>query len=129
MPPFPDASEANGILLSVGDWIVALGVIPAVAFVIDYGFLRPMQGRWPKSKKPRITPWWQSGIGTMFFTMGLAFFAVSMVVILSLFLGIGYPGREVVRIIGYTISTGSVFWMYIVYSFEKHNAESTLIKD
>jgi hypothetical protein len=112
-PPFPN-NTGNPVLTGVGDWLQAVGSLPSLYFVLSYGVVRPLRRKYE--------PWWKDRVGTMIFMLGLALFAISVVVTLSLFLGIGYPGREIVRIAGYAIFAVASFYLVFVYELEANRS-------
>jgi hypothetical protein len=113
LPPFPH-NTGDPVLTGIGDWLQAVGALPSLYFVLSYGLVRPLRRKY--------VPWWKDRVGTMIFMLGLALFAISVVVTLSLFLGVGYPGREIVRIVGYTLFASSSFYLVLVYELEANHA-------
>lgn len=116
-------NESRTLLLVIGDFIVAAGIIPSTAFLLDYGILR-----WARRRKnhPTFEPWWTSGMGVLIFLLALGLFAVQAIVIATLFLGQDYWGRDIFRIIGYLVSTSSAYALLVVYAFEGRS-ESTVL--
>lgn len=102
--------DARESALLFGDMILLLGIFPALFFLFDYGLRRPFLG---------FVPWWKSSIGWMFMVMALGFVATDTAVLMSIFLGPEYPGREVVRIIAFGFSTLASFVLTVVYLREK----------
>lgn len=75
-------------LLAAGDIVFGAALVPAVLFLIVYTV---------------TAPWWRSAIGRMFVIAQAAIVLVSIVVLLSLVLGTTYPGRDIVRLAGYSL--------------------------
>lgn len=98
------------ILLLIGDWIQAAGIIPAFILLVDYGILAPRRRNFEKT-----------GIRLMILGLALGFLVSQLVVFFSLLLGPDYWGREFFRILGYLIGSGSVWFMLLVYSVESRS--------
>lgn len=101
-------------LLALGDWILAVGVIPTLIFVFEYGIFRWVR----RHTEGKFVPWWRSSIGVMIFLLALGLLCVEANVVASLFLGAEYPGRELFRLVGYSISTVSAMTLLVVYARE-----------
>lgn len=112
-PPFPK-NTGDPVLTGIGDWLQAVGALPSLYFVLSYGLVRPLRRKY--------VPWWKDRVGTLIFMLGLALFAISVVVTLSLFLGIGYPGREIVRIVGYGMFAIATIDLVFIYELEANKA-------
>lgn len=114
-------------LLTVGDWILVLGLIPLLVFVVDYGILRPLRG---------YRPWWKSVGGFALMLVGVGLASSDIVVLVHIHLGPEYVGREFVRIIGYAISTAGSFALVGMYlwsmgppGLSKRSRTVTILKD
>lgn len=112
------------ILLQAGDYILAFGALPTLAFVLDYGLFR-----WIRRRKggKRYVPWWRSGVGATIFLLAFGSFLIQAIVLASLFLGPDYPYREWFRIIGYTVSSVSHCVLFAVYAIEGRRADSVMV--
>lgn len=94
----------NDQLLAIGDWTLVAGLLPATLFLVIYGGFHP---------------WYRSLVGWLFVLLGLAIVSVDVVVLLSLFLGTEYPGRWIVRVIGYAIHSSSGWALLAIYLVER----------
>lgn len=74
-------------VLAVGDVVLGLALAPALLFLVVY---------------MTTAKWWKTPIGRMFVIAQGAIVLVSLVVLASLVLGADYPGRDWVRLIGYS---------------------------
>jgi HAMP domain-containing protein len=95
-------------LLDIGDWILAAGFLPAAYFALGYGF---------------SAPWRRSLLGVMFVLVGSALALTDAVVLASLFFGADYPGRWLVRILGYSVATVASYVLAISWVIERRSAE------
>jgi hypothetical protein len=93
-------------LLDLGDWILLSSAPALVLFVGFYYFGSP----WKKLLVGR---------SLMYFAMSLL--AIIFIVILSLFLGTGYPGREWIRIIGYGLVSVTTWRLFITLRYIQKN--------
>jgi hypothetical protein len=118
----------DDILSGISRFLVLLSLIPSGYFVIDYAIVRPLLRGTDEYgiRRPKFVPWWKSGIGVMFVMLGLSFFLTNVIITLSLWLGLDYPGREIVRVSGYSLCTASAVVMAVVYGLEGRNRESVL---
>lgn len=82
------------MLTTLTNLIVVSAVLPLALFVYFYG---------------RYSPWRLTNIGRTMMYKNLAFIAVILLVIASLFLG-DYPGRDIIRFVVYT-GVVVTFWM------------------
>lgn len=90
------------IVLAAGDIMLGVALVPAFLFLIVY---------------MTTAKWWRTPIGRMFVIAQGAIVLVSLVVLASLIFGTTYPGRDWVRLIGYTAHAvgQTVFvWTYLV---------------
>lgn len=76
----------NETLLTIGDWLL-LSSMPALALFVGFYFF--------------ASPWKKLLVGRSLMYFAASLFLISGIVLLSLFLGPDYPGRELVRIAGY----------------------------
>lgn len=95
------------IILAVGDWIQAAGIIPSLVLLVDYGIFAP--------RRRNFEP---TGIRYMILGLALGFLVTHLVVFFSLLLGPDYWGREWFRLAGYLIGSSSVWFMLYVYALE-----------
>lgn len=96
----------NDAALFVGDALLAIGIIPALYFLIDYGVRRPLAG---------FVPWWRSSVGWMMVLIVFGVLATDLLVLASVVFGDGYLGREIMRIVSYGLSALAGFVLVGVY--------------
>ncbi|MCU1617803.1 MAG: hypothetical protein JWO98_5343 [Frankiales bacterium] len=100
-------------LLSVGDFIFAVTVFPTIVFLLVYSV---------------TAKWWRDPIGRMFVIAQSGIFVVSIVVLLSLVLGQDYPGRDWVRIVGYSLHLVGQVLFVTTYLRERRDPTGRLPK-
>lgn len=98
-------------LLVIGDWILAAGFLPAAAFALGYGL---------------TSPWRRSLLGVMFVLVGAALALTDAVVLASLIFGTDYPGRWLVRIIGYSVATAASYVLVVSWLIERRSPEPVI---
>lgn len=113
------------IILTIGDFTVLSYLIPLGLFVGLYGFR---------------SPWFQTELGVALMFQKIGFIGIILVIVLSVFLGAAYPGREWVRLVVYAI-VGAALWLDVVnlrryqrkypfnYRDAKHKSIATLIRE
>lgn len=101
-------------VLILGDYAQAFGTLPMLIFTVHYGIIRPL--------RRKVAPWWRSGAGVMLFLMSSSFLMVQLIVFASLLLGPDFWGREVFRIIGYTLAGFSMWFLLGYYIFANWKA-------
>lgn len=106
-----DALFRQGPAIAFGTVIYLVGILFGLAFTVMYGV---------------TAPWWRSAIGRMFMVIGTAIVMAGVVVLLSLILGGDYPGRELVRVLGYGIFTLAMGFLFFTYLHERRKPSSPL---
>lgn len=128
-------NATSDLLLAIGDFMQYATLLPSIYIVYDYGFRRTFVRVKPTGtyenvswydRPRRYVPFWYTGLGLVFFLMAFSFMLVSIVVFMSLFLGATYPGREIVRIVGYGTGLISMIFMAITYALERETVYSVI---
>lgn len=99
------------ILNNIANAILYVGVLCALIFTLHYGF-----------SPPRLAL--RSGIGRMFLGLGISFVAIGLVVSATLIFGMEYPGRGLVRVVGYSVTTSAVASLLVTYLVERRSPVS-----
>ena len=103
--------DALTLALDVGTNIYIVGLVVGLTFTIIYGV---------------SAPWWRTAIGRMFMAVSSGIVVAGVVVLLSIFLGVDYPGRPVVRIVGYAVFAVSMLTLLFTYLHERNLSTSHL---
>lgn len=98
-------------LVNLGTEIYAVGVFAGAVFLVAYSVL---------------ARWWKTPIGLLFELIGIATVATGIVVLASLVLGTDYPGREIVRIVGYLLFTDATVGILITYLIERRHPKPVI---
>jgi hypothetical protein len=101
-------------LLQIGDLIFSSSFVPSIIFLVYY--------IWPKSG----AQWWKTPVGRMFVISQFSLILVSVAVIMSLTFGQDYPGRDVLRIVAYSLHACAQWIVLIVYYRVRHEHDSGL---
>lgn len=103
----------NDLLLSFGDLLLGLALIPSISFLVVY---------------LATAKWYRDPIGRMYVLGQGGIVLVSVVVLLSLWFGQDYPGRDWVRIFGYGVHLIGQVTFVLTYLRERRDPESRLPK-
>lgn len=108
-----DVVNNNDTLLGFGNLLLGLAIIPSIAFLIVY---------------MSTAKWWKAAIGRMYVLGQAGIVVVSLVVLLSLWFGADYPGRDWIRILGYGLHLIGQIVFFTTYLKERRDPESRLPK-
>lgn len=103
--------DGDTILLAIGNALLIIGIATITMFGLLYSF---------------SAPWWRTLIGWMFVAVSFAVTTFGITVLLGTFLGPEYPGRGVVRIIGYGCLAAAGVVLLTVYLIERRRPATPL---
>jgi hypothetical protein len=99
----------NPTLLAAGDIVLGLALIPELTFLAIY---------------MTTAKWWKTAIGRMFVIAQVAIVLVSLVVLASLIFGQTYPGRDWIRLLGYSAHFAGQIVFLVTYLVERRTPAS-----